>query len=74
MRRAGQDGDGNVNRPMGLGSRENSGGSEWLGARCRMKDKLAEVGRPEDAVPRLRQGKRQAEAIYVGEQSYHSHL
>lgn len=38
-----------------------------------MKDKLAEVGRPEDAVPRLRQGKRQAEAMFVGEQSYHSH-
>lgn len=61
---------------MGLGSRENSGDSEWLGARhCRMKDKLAEVagvGSPEDTVPRLRQGKWQAEAMYVGEQSYQS--
>lgn len=38
-----------------------------------MKAKLAEVagvGRPEDAVPRLRQGKRQAETMYVGEQTY----
>lgn len=52
---------------VGLGSRENSGDSERLGARrCRMKDKSAGVGSPEDAVPRLRQGKLQAEANVCG--------
>lgn len=60
---------------VGLGNCENSGESECLGARrCRMKDKSAGVGSPEDAVPRLR-GRESCKLrqMCVGEQSYHSH-